>query len=206
VSGADSHQPRMPLLDALQALHAVRGEAIVITTMGNAREWLTLEPHPLDFVLVPSSMGQAPAIGLGLAVARPDRRVIVCNGDGSMLMNLGSLVSIVDAAPRNYTLLLFDNGVYEVTGGQPTPGSARLREGRRSIDFAEMARACGFASIREFGELDDWRANVREVIELPGPTFAWIHVAPREGAEGPRSPGPAKQRAIRFAQALRDVQ
>ncbi len=76
------------LIAALTALHENRSEEIVVTAMGTAREWMTLEPHPLDFVLVPSSMGQAPSFGLGLALAQPDRQVVVCNGDGSMLMNL----------------------------------------------------------------------------------------------------------------------
>ena len=65
-----------------------------MTTMAAAREWQKLQKQPLDFVLVPSSMGQATALGLGIALAQPEQKVIVCNGDGSMLMNLGSLVTI----------------------------------------------------------------------------------------------------------------
>ena len=65
--------------------------------MGTAREWMTQGMQPRDLVFVPSAMGHAPSIGLGLALARPNLRVIVCNGDGSMLMNLGSLVTIAAA-------------------------------------------------------------------------------------------------------------
>ena len=69
--------------------------------MGSAREWMALGPsHALDFILVPSAWGTATSIGLGLALAQPDRRVIVCSGDGSLLMNLGSLASIVAASVR----------------------------------------------------------------------------------------------------------
>ncbi|HUE15901.1 MAG TPA: thiamine pyrophosphate-dependent enzyme, partial [Planctomycetaceae bacterium] len=118
---------RMSLVDCLAVLHAARREEIVITTMGAAREWQKLGKHPLDFVLVPSSMGQATSLGLGMALARPDRKVVVCNGDGSMLMNLGSLVTITAQGPPNLTVILFDNGVYEVTGVQPTLAAPTLR-------------------------------------------------------------------------------
>jgi phosphonopyruvate decarboxylase len=193
----------MPLVESLRVLHAARRDEIVVTSMGTAREWMTFEQHPLDFVLVPSSMGQAPAFGLGLALACPERSVIVCNGDGSTLMNLGSLVSMTAEGPANLTLLLYDNGVYEVTGAQPTPGSAQARRTAKNVDFTAMARACGFASVFEFRELDAWKAGVRHVIDAPGPTFAWILVDPQPGASGPRSPGPGQERAVRFAEALK---
>src|SRR5579864_3178601 len=118
-----SSPKRIGLVESLVALHAVRRDEIVVTTMGAAREWQKLsggggggggggEKNPLDFVLVPSSMGQATSLGLGMALARPDRKVVVCNGDGSMLMNLGSLVTITAEAPANLTVIVFDNGVY----------------------------------------------------------------------------------------------
>ena len=81
--------------DALIALQDARGERdVVITTMSPARDWMTLPQRSLDIVFVPSAMGHATSLGLGIALAQPDRRVVVCNGDGSMLMNLGSLVTI----------------------------------------------------------------------------------------------------------------
>ena len=114
----------MPLVEAIGVVHrARREEDVVISAMGAAREWMALGTGPLDWVFVPSSMGQATALGLGLALARPDRRIIVLNGDGGMLMNLGSLVTISACAPANLVILLFDNGVYEITGAQPTPSS-----------------------------------------------------------------------------------
>src|SRR5690242_9294839 len=87
---------RIQLKSALETLWRIRrDDEVVITTMGSAREWMTLgEPHPLDFILVPSAMGHGTSIGLGLALAQPGKRVIVCSGDGSLLMNLGSLASI----------------------------------------------------------------------------------------------------------------
>jgi len=194
---------RMALVPALQALRAARRDAdVVISAMGAAREWMALGTHPLDWVFVPSSMGQATSLGLGLALARPDRRIIVLNGDGGMLMNLGSLVTITAYAPENLVILLFDNGVYEVTGAQPTPGAAEGRAGADPVDFMALARASGFRSLFRFTRLDDWTAASPEVLGAQGPTFAVLDVAPVPGAPGPRSPGPAPARARAFMAAL----
>ena len=133
----------MPLVRALDVLRSSRrDDEIVIPTMGSAREWMKLgDLHQLDFVLVPSAMGHGTSIGLGMALARPERRIIVCMGDGSLLMNLGSLASIVAARVPNLVVIVFDNGVYEVTGQQPTAGAAGGRMGTRTADFAAIARA-----------------------------------------------------------------
>lgn len=195
------HSPgRMPLVDALRVLHDARGDAVVVTSMGTAREWArTFPPHPLDLIHVPSSMGQAPAIGLGIALAQPVRRVVVCVGDGSLLMNLGCLVTIAAAGPTNLTLLVFDNGVYEVTGGQPTP--AALVPGG-ALDLTSMVRAAGIGVVRRFDMLDDWRAAAPRIVFEPGPVCAVLRVAadPSGGPVGPLPP--ARERAEAFAAAL----
>ena len=193
----------MPLVGALRAVRAVRREGdVVISAMGAAREWMALGTHPLDWVFVPSSMGQATALGLGLALAQPERRVIVLNGDGGMLMNLGSLVTIGSLAPANLVVLLLDNQVYEVTGAQPTPGAAAGRVGGDEVDFAALARASGIGSVFRFTSLDAWVADLGRVFSAPGPTVAVLDVAPVPGARGPRSPGPAPERARAFIAAL----
>jgi len=193
----------LPLVGALRALRAARGEGdVVISAMGAAREWMALGTHPLDWVFVPSSMGQATALGLGLALAQPERRVIVLNGDGGMLMNLGSLVTIGSLAPANLVVLLLDNQVYEVTGAQPTPGAAAGRVGGDAVDFAALARASGIGSVFRFASLDEWVADLGRVFSAPGPTVAVLEVAPVPGARGPRSPGPAAERARSFIAAL----
>lgn len=187
---------RMSQMDALRALHAARQAAdVVITSMGAARDWMMLGAGPLDLPLVPSSMGTAPAIGLGIALAQPERRVIVVNGDGAMLMNLGSLVTITAAAPANLILILADNGVYEVTGAQPTPGSPDARADGASVDFLGMARAAGFRSLHRWSNAAEWARHVAHVLESDGPTFVLLDVARVPGAVGPRSPGPAPARA-----------
>src|SRR6476620_9462460 len=135
------NEPRMNAKEALAVVHGARAATdIVITTMMPARDWMTMPQSPLDMVLVPSAMSHATSMGLGLALAQPERRVIVCNGDGSMVMNLGSLVSIVGSGVKNLVVIVFDNGIYEVTGAQPTPSSY-------GVDFATIARGAGFASV-----------------------------------------------------------
>jgi phosphonopyruvate decarboxylase len=194
----------MSLPGAIAALHAARRpDDVVVTTMGAAREWMSLGTQPLDFVFVPSSMGQATSLGLGLALARPDRRVVVANGDGSMLMNLGSLVTIAAAAPPNLVVILLANGVYEVTGAQPIPGTATARSAGTKVDFVAMAWASGFRAVFLFSELAAWTAELPKVLSAPGPVFAVVDVAPVPGAPGPRSPGPAAARARTFMAALR---
>src|SRR5262249_15228070 len=91
------------------------GRHLVITTHGSVDLWVGLSDTPLDFAYVPTSMGGAPALGLGLALARPERGIVVVNGDGATLMNLGSLVTIA-GHPAHWFLIVVDNGVYEGTG------------------------------------------------------------------------------------------
>jgi phosphonopyruvate decarboxylase len=195
---------RIPLAHALDALRRVRrDDEVVITTMGSAREWMRLgEPHPLDMVLVPSSMGHGTSIGLGLALARPDRRIIVCMGDGSLLMNLGSLASIVAASVPNLTVILFDNGVYEVTGQQPTAGASAARGGKRSVDFAAIARASGFDAVHRCADAAAWRNDARATLDAAGPAFIALDIEPVVGGMAPSSPGPAAERARVLMAAL----
>ena len=196
---------RMQLVGALETLWRIRrDDEVVITTMGSAREWMTLgEPHALDFVLVPSAMGHGTSIGLGLALAQPDKRVIVCSGDGSLLMNLGSLASIVAANVPNLAVIVFDNGVYEVTGQQPTAAAGVGRPDGRSADFCGIARACGFDSVHAFTEATSWANGARLALDAKGPTFISLDVEPVLGGTSPHSPGPTAARAKRFMEALR---
>src|SRR5438093_5577509 len=97
---------------ALEVLARHRGDRVVITTMTAVAVWPELSDGPLDFAYIPSSMGQAPGLGLGLALAHPERGVIVVSGEGSLLMNLGSLVTLANHPAAVY-LLVLDNGLYE---------------------------------------------------------------------------------------------
>src|SRR5687767_5331036 len=190
----------MPMREAVATLRDARGpKDIVIPSMGSAREWMALGPvHDLDFVLVPSAMGHATSVGLGLALAQPDRRVIVLSGDGSLLMNLGSLVTVNAQSPTNLVIVVFVNEVYEVTGAQVTPRNAST-----PVDYVAMARASGITSVFRWSSLEEWRRGVGEALGSDGPTVVVLDVAPVPGAVGPRSPGPTGPRVERFMSALR---
>src|SRR5215831_13390516 len=94
---------------ALEVLASWRGQRIVVTTMGSVGIWPSLSDSPLDFHYIPSAMGHGPPLGLGLALAQSERGVIVLNGDGCTLMNLGCLVTIA-SNPANLYLIIVDNG------------------------------------------------------------------------------------------------
>ncbi|MBS0209477.1 MAG: thiamine pyrophosphate-binding protein [Planctomycetes bacterium] len=165
----------MPVEQALAVLAAVRGEQIVVASMGAAREWPRLSQHPLDFQYLPSAMGQGPLLGLGLALAQPQREVIVLNGDGSLLMNLGCLVTIAAARAANYTLVVLDNGIYEVTGGQTTAGSVA------HVDFAALARGAGWTNVIAPRDVEDFRLALPGCLSQPGPRFIALAVQPTAG-------------------------
>ena len=195
---------RMPVTEAVALVHSTRRDAdVVVTSMGNAREWMALGPlHERDLVLVPSAMGHATSMGLGLALAQPARRVIVLSGDGSLLMNLGSLVTISAHAPENLVVIVYDNGVYEVTGAQPTPGTPSARAHGDAVDFAAIARACGIRSVFRWSSIGEWRAGIGGALAANGPTLVVLDVEPALGRPGPKSPGPAGERGRRFMAAV----
>src|SRR5262245_57450563 len=130
----------MKAMNAFEALGVIaqqRGDALVLPTMSAGRAWIHLSDKPELDLPISGAMGKASSVGLGLALARPERKVIVLDGDGSLLMNLGSLVTIGGMAPKNLIVFVCQNGVYEITGGQPIPGVERL-------DFGQIALGSGF--------------------------------------------------------------
>jgi thiamine pyrophosphate-dependent acetolactate synthase large subunit-like protein len=180
--------------EALQVLAAHRGNHIVITTMTSVGLWPALSDTPLDFAYLPSTMGGAPSLGLGLALAQPERGVIVVNGDGCMLMNLGSLATIA-AHHANLYVLIIENGLYEVTGGQPTAGAG-------CVDFAALASAAGIDRVYTFDDLDAWKAGAPEALTGPGPVVAVLRVEGRVGQKTPRPPRPMAEQINRLRHAL----
>lgn len=194
---------RMSLVESLRVLHSLRQqEQVVLATMGAAREWMKLGTHPLDFIYAPSAMGEAPALGLGMALAQPGKQVIVLNGDGCMLMNLGALVTITAQAPANLVLVVCDNSVYEVTGQQWTAAAEYVRPPGRGVDYCQIAQGCGFAAAYEFERIEDWRLRAPEVLAARGPTFVILKVEPIPGGEVPKSPAPPVDRARAFSAAF----
>jgi thiamine pyrophosphate-dependent acetolactate synthase large subunit-like protein len=179
---------------ALEVLAAHRGRRIVITTMSPISVWHELSDTPLDFAYIPSAMGHAPALGLGLALAQPERGAIVVNGDGCMLMSLGSLVTLANL-PANVYLLIIDNGLYEVTGGQPTAGTGHT-------DFAGLARAAGIKRVYAYDTAEAWRAGAAEALAGAGPVVVVLQVEGRLGQKTPKAPRPMLEQVERLKKAL----
>jgi thiamine pyrophosphate-dependent acetolactate synthase large subunit-like protein len=172
--------------DVLRPLAARRGQAVVVTTMGTVRPWAKLSDHPLDFASADSAMGHAADFALGVALAQPQRKVICLNGDGSMLMSLGTLVTVVASRATNLVLFVLQNDTYELTGNQAIPGAGR-------VDFAAMARAAGFPRVHTFEETAAYEAALPSILEVPGPVFVGVRV--ESGGEGPLGRGPGESAA-----------
>jgi sulfopyruvate decarboxylase subunit beta len=179
---------------ALEVIVPHRGERIVISTMSSAGLWPTLSNSPLDFAYIPSAMGHAPSLGLGLALAKPERGAIVLNGDGCTLMSLGNLVTLANH-PANIHVLIFDNGHYEVTGGQ-------MHAGAGHTDFAAIARAAGIKRVYSFRTLADWQAGAGEALAGPGPVAIHLVVEALKGQKTPKPPRPITEQIQRLQAAL----
>ena len=179
---------------ALEVLAAHRGGRVVISSMGSAGIWPQLSDTPLDFAYIPSSMGQGVSLGLGLALAQPQRGAVVLSGDGSLLMNLGCLVTVANH-PAPLWVLLIDNGLYEVTGGQPVAGAGRT-------DYAGLARAAGIGRVYAFADAEAWRAGAAEALGGEGPAFVWLKVAGERGHQTPAPPHPMAEQIKRLRGAL----
>ena len=160
--------------DAVRLLESKRNGAVIVPTMNanNVNFGLpsVTNNEQLDFPLS-GAMGKASSVGLGLALAYPDRKVMVLDGDGSLLMNLGAMVTLSDMAPKNLIHFLFDNGVYAVTGGQPVPGAGR-------IDWKKTASGAGYAATFSFDNLEDLSTGIEEVMGTTGPVFVHLAVKP----------------------------
>jgi thiamine pyrophosphate-dependent acetolactate synthase large subunit-like protein len=170
-SGAYHPPARMPVVAALEVLIDLRrDDQIVVTNQASARIWPKMSRHALDLHYNPSTMGGAIPLALGLAMAQPHRSVLVVSGDGALLMNLGSLVTVVGAGVTNLTIVVLENRVYEVTGGQYIPGAAS------TVDFAGLARAAGFPTAESFQHFAQWQRQARQTLAAEGPRFISLAV------------------------------
>ena len=157
---------------ALRLLGARAAGAIVVPTMTTVAPWRALEAASIDVPCI-GFMGGAAALGLGLALAQPTRRVLVLDGDGSLLMQLGGLATVAAQAPPGLHHFLFKNGIYHVSGGQSVPGGAR-------VDFAAMARAAGYRRAHAFDTLAALAAELDGILAAPGPSFVELTTIPVE--------------------------
>jgi sulfopyruvate decarboxylase subunit beta len=164
--------------DAIATLVEQSAGAITVTTEQAIGAWRAAVPEPAnqipDHLDIVGCMGSASTIALGIALAQPQRKVLIVDGDGSLLMQLGSLVTIAGAAPANLFHFVFENGVYETSGSQPLPGEGRF-------DLTEMARAAGYAESLRFEDATEFAAQLPRVLQRHGPVFISVRTEPEDG-------------------------
>jgi thiamine pyrophosphate-dependent acetolactate synthase large subunit-like protein len=175
---------RLHRRDIVGKLLADRGDLLVVAGLGaSAWDCTAIGDHPLTFPLW-GGMGLAVSIGLGLARAQPDRRVLVVTGDGEMLMGMGSLATVTAAGAPNLAIALLDNERYGETGNQETHTAS-------GVDLAGVAKACGFGTTLVCREEGEVQAAVRALRQGAGPVFVTFKISdeslplvlpPREGA------------------------
>ena len=175
-------------LDATRYLVSRLHDELVVASLGNAKYDLFLAgDRPLNFYLW-NSMGMASSMGLGLAMAQPGRRVIVLDGDGALLMNLGSLCTEAVRKPANLIHVVWDNRQYQLTGGQPTHTAF-------GTDLARMAEGAGFEHVERVETLQAFQGAFDRALEGPGPWFILALVGPESSpARPPKSPTFIKHR------------
>lgn len=172
-SASDTDQP-MTREEAIRALvESIEGDAAVVSTTGMiSRELYEIrcergEPAGCDFLTV-GSMGHASSIAFGVATQKPGRPVYCFDGDGALLMHLGSLGVLGQAAPTNFKHVVLNNGCHDSVGGQPTVGF--------SIRLGEIARACGYRVIGRVSDRSGLQAALYELKVVPGPALLEIEV------------------------------
>ena len=147
---------------------------------GPSRDAAALTNDGNNIYTMAGAMGAAVPMGLGLALSAPDRNVAVINGDGEMLMGLGSLATVASAAPKNLTIVCEDNSLHQETGGQRghTAGTTNMEE---------IARGAGFTSTLTISEPSEIEAAAKFIREAPGPRFLLARVLPTKPADYKRN-------------------
>ena len=180
-------------LDATHRLLTLLTNEPVIASLGHpAYDLFSAGDRPENFYTW-GSMGLASSIGLGLAMAQPALRVVVLDGDGSLLMNLGSLATIADVAPQNLVVIIWDNELYGTTGGQPTATA-------QGSDLEATAKALGIPNAVTVRDAQAFDAAVLRTGRDPGP---WVIIA-KVGESGTASKPPLDSPMIkrRFMAAM----
>ena len=180
--------------EALEVLATHRGDHVVVTTMGSVAIWPALSDSPRDFHYIPSSMGQGVPLGLGLCMAKPGLPVAVLVGDGGLLMNLACLVTVAQFT-LPLRILLIDNGLYEVTGGQPVANAHRT-------DFAAIARGAGIGRVHACETRSEWEAIAGQALKGAEPVFVSLKVKGERGKSTPAPPRPMADQIAGLREAI----
>jgi thiamine pyrophosphate-dependent acetolactate synthase large subunit-like protein len=170
----------MNRLDITSRLVAkLKNEEPVIGGIGNTNFDLWAAGHrPQNFYML-GSMGLAFPIALGVALAQPNRRVFALEGDGSLLMQMGCLSTIATLKPKNLCMIVMDNGIYQITGAQPTPAAA-------VADLVAVAIGCGLSNSAWAADEEDFERLVDQSLSAPGPTLIGVRIDDKPGVGATR--------------------
>jgi|TARA_B100000315_G_scaffold9681_1_gene9470 thiamine pyrophosphate-dependent acetolactate synthase large subunit-like protein len=157
--------------DLLKVFQQHRGDAVVIPGRGG-RYWVNISDKPnRDLPLGDPAMGGHASFAMGLALARPDEKVVLFDSEGDVLMSMGTLATIAEKNPKNFYHFLIDNECYATTGGQPVPNA-------KNVAYDVIARGAGYPSTFAFDNLEDFSTNIEAILSRPGPVFVALKVVP----------------------------
>lgn len=155
--------------EAITTITELLDDQLVVCANGLiSRETFTIRDRPENFYMI-GSMGMASSIGLGLALNKPSKAVIVLEGDGNLLMNLGSLPMVGSLQPGNLLHIVLDNEVYASTGNQPTISNV--------IELEEIAKSSGYAYVKKVTTNDDLKREMTHTLENDGPSFLLVKIS-----------------------------
>ena len=159
----------MKRYEAIEVItESLKGDELVISANGMiSRELFSIKESPNNFYML-GSMGLASSVGFGLAFSLSNKKVVVIDGDGNILMNLGSLATIGHFAPSNLIHFVLDNEMHASTGGQPTVSNTMRLE--------EVASASGFKMVRKVNSIEELGMIVREVLSSEGASFVLVKI------------------------------
>ncbi|MEM9681818.1 MAG: thiamine pyrophosphate-dependent enzyme [Pseudomonadota bacterium] len=159
----------MHTAELLDYFNEHRGDAIVVPGRGG-RHWVKISEQPtLDLPVGDPAMGGHAGFGLGIALAQPDRKVVLFDSEGDILMGLGVLVTIAEQKPANFYHFILDNACYATTGGQPVPNAEQ-------VDYPAMARGAGYERAYSFDDIDDFKRELPGILTETGPVFVHLRI------------------------------
>ena len=158
-------------LEMFKIFNRYRGNSIVLSGRGG-RHWQSVSEQPdLDIALGDPAMGGHSSFALGLALSRPNEKVIQFDSEGDVLMGLGALPTIADKMPNNFYHFMLDNEVYGTTGGQPVPNA-------QNISYDVIAKGAGYPNTYAFDNIEDFASSIEEILSLEGPVFIALKIIP----------------------------
>lgn len=176
--------------EAIDLLGKHRNGAISVTTMQAAAPWHLAGQTASSHLEASGCMGSAASLALGLALGAPERKVMVLDGDGSLLMQLGSLVTVASQAPANYYHFVFANGTWESSGNQPLPGAG-------TYDMVALAKAAGYRDALRIATAAELDRSLPRLFAAPGPVFVELEIV--------RDDAPPRWAGVPIAEMVRSL-